>query len=701
MARRVQTKADERLASLVASRYIAAADARSARESAWNDARKRVDPQYVDKSKVKRGPYVKAGYVFRNVQTKTAHLLAASEANGRWVVARSSTPEHGPVGEVVTQALERQFRRNSADLFSNNERVLEMYARSGILYGRSDAHICWYDNGVDWGCRLKHLDPFDVFPDWKHNRWIIIRRWVTLAELYDIASEVSAPSGEVVATDPMTGDPIIDEEPADGGRALKAVKQIEKELRSGKRGPNIDREYYAETANQRQHTLGRVDDFDDGYEQYERVEDDPFNQRLMLLEYFETRSDGIQARVIPGFGKDAMDLVLQSEPLPYGICPIVPFIPVPIDNEVWGYGESEIVGHLSEVMDANLRAFMRVIQRKADEPLLVRRGLKLRREVLQDPSGRAIEVDDPGADMGYLASSSDGSLHNLGAMVSRQWADMITGESEARRGQVGGADSATEAAIAEQGGQSNDTLLFRNWRRSIEQIGRVMLAIMKRRLTRETAIPVLGKNSERFLSLRPEYLKGDFEIVFGGSTRGVNPRQEVAELQAFAAAFGPAGVVDLNAVARKILYKIGESDPDALLVQKSAKPSMSPDMENGAILDFNMDIEVSPADNHQQHVQKHAMAFQRVGSVDPMHPRLGALQQHLQFHLMAMQQMAGQMQAVPGPASGPGEPMVNTSSTENMRDERQRPNQDAGGQSPGGVVPGRQVGQVVSGGMVR
>jgi len=702
MPRLSRKETDENAARLVTNRFVAAADARTSREKAWNDARKRFDPQYVDKSRVKRGPPLKGAYVFRNVQTKVGNLLSMSEANGRWVVARSTTPDHGAIGETVTMALERQFRRSSADLFWNNGFVMERFARTGILYGNAYVYCSWVEHDEDWGVRLVHLDPFDVFPDWRDNRWIIVRRWITLAELYDLAHELSAPSGEIVGEDPETGEPIMDSEPVDGGRALKAAKMIEKELRSGKRSSNIDREFYAENANQRQHTIGRVADVDEGSDPYESPADDPFNARLMLLEYFETRRDGAHIRVVPGFGMtERNDLVIQKEKSPYGICPVVPFIPNPVDNEVWGYGESEIVGSLAEAMDTNLRAFQRIIGKSADTPLLVRRGLRLRQETLRSPSGRSIEVDNINEDMGYMPISFDPSLHHLASQVAKQWADNATGESEARRGQATGADSATEAAIAEQGGQTNDRLIYRNWRRSVEQIARVMLSTMKHRLHWDTAIPILGRDAEAFLRLRPEHLRGDFEVVFGGSTRGVNPRQEVAELLNVWGQFSATGTMDPNETLRTILVKIGVSNPDALMVQKRLKPMMSPVAENAAVFDLGMEIAVHPQDDHFDHAQKHYEALQRVAAENPFDANIPVMERHIQFHLVAQQQASGTASSAGGTPSnttGPGEAMVATDSLANMQAERQRPNIDAGGASPGGIAPNRQVGQMVGSG---
>lgn len=710
--RRANTKDELLFADTIVDKYVSAADARSSREKVWDDARKRFDPQWTDPTVVKKKPKVKGGYVFRNVQTKVSNLLTSAEANGRWVVARSTTPEDGAVGEIVTMYLERQFRRSSSSVGNNNEEAVERMARTGILYGNSYVHVSWFEEEDDWGCRIKNIDPFDVFPDWRDDRWYILRRWVTLRDLMEIASEVSAPSGDVIGTDPETGEEIIDMEPSDGGRAIRVAKQIEREIKSGARNNNIDRDYYSQTANQRQHNVGRVPDSDDGTDPYIDPSDDPYNARVLILEYFETKRDGAIARIIPGLG-GTPHLIFQMERNPYGVCPIVPFTPVPVDNEVYGYGEAEIVGHLAECMDSFLRASMRTIARVGDPTLLIQSGIRLRRETANSPSGKYVEVPSVTESMRYMDVTVDPSLMALGSSLAKQWADLATGESEQRRGNTGGSSSATEVAVAESASQTNDRLVHRRFRRSVEQIGRVMLEISKVRMRRETAIPYLGRDADEFLLLKPPYLKGSFEVTFGGSSRGVNPRQEVAELLNVAQTFGPTGTVDLNATLYAVLLKMGHSNPSQFMVNKVQRPKQRPESENIAVFDHGQEIVVHPEDDDMRHLKSHARAVDAEKAMPPGElniPAIMEMEEHMRLHVVSYQQkmapMAGAGAPPMGgangmPSTGPGEQQVVTDAGQNAAADRQNPNQQAAGMAPGGVVPNRRVGQIAYGGPQR
>lgn len=710
---------DERLARIVCARYLDAAEARAPRDSAWNDARKRYEPSYIDKTLVKRPPYVKVPYLFRTVNVQVSQLLSASEANGLWVRARSTTPEHGSVGEIVTNLLQTQFEFKTSDLRYSNSESLERCARMGLLYGDSYVHLGFYEDDDEWGVKISLLDPFDVFPDWKAYRYVIVRRRVTLAELAEIAQTLSSPIREPIIdpttgqpmTSPETGEILYNETPRDGGRAERAFKSILKQIESGMADGNtlLQRDGYTEHGNSRTTNLSRVEGHDEGGEDGVSAEDDPYNVRITILQYCETRRDGILAQVIPGFGRDGDDVILQSEPNPYRVCPVVKFTPHPVDNEVYGYGLGEILGQLAEVMDYNLRSQIRLIAKNADAPLLHRRSARIRRDYLRSPTGKSIEVDDVATAMGYLSPSTDQGLFAFGLNFGKQIADLATGESEIRRGAAAGADSATEAAIAESMGSIIDRLLFRRWRKFIEQCGKVMLEVLKVHVDEVQAIPLLGRDSDEFLKLRPEFLTGTFEVEFAGSSVGMNPQAEVAGLMNFGQAFGASGVIDMVGLARLVARKMGVRNPDDILAAKSGRPKVSSRHENTALFEFAQEIEVHPEDNDLQHILDHAKAMRRLQAEVPNHPGIPAMQEHLQMHLVAYQQkMAAQQGQQPGggpipfqlgQVGAPGQPASLQPATAGVNDARQSSNFNAAGQAPGGpTVPGRQMGQIVTGG---
>lgn len=706
------SKKDERLARLIDARYVAAGNARTSRETAWRNARQRYEPGYVDKTKVKRPPYIKHEYTFNTVNHKTAQLMAATEANGVRLIARSATPEHGNVGEVVTQALERQFRWKSSDCTHDNDDVVDRNCWAGNLYGNNAIFVRWYEDEDEWGTRFDLISNWDHFKDWKHGRWHIIRRYVTVAELQDIVEgNLSAPVREPIGVDAETGEIIYDERERDGGRAKRAFRKLLKQIRDGKRAGAQDSRWFG-YKNEIQTNLGRINDDDFSGDDAEDSKEDPFNVRVELLHYYETHKRGICALMVPGYGKDAVPLVFQSEQNPYKVCPIADFMPFPVDDEQYGYGYGEIIGAIQDVLDYLFRAQVKLVAKKADAPLIARRSARIRRDFLASPTGKAIEVDDIQSALAYLEPGGDQGLYTFAIQVVKQAVDMATGMSEAKRGNAGGADSATEAAIAEAAGSVLDKMLFKRWRKHVEKIGQIVLAILKDHITEPQAIAYLGRDADQFLKLRPEYLQGTFEVEFGGSLLGMNPQQEVSALINFGQAFGQSGVVDMAALARMVATRIGIRNPDDVLLADQGRPKVSAKHEQIALFQYGQEIEVHPQDDHLQHVIQHEKALRAVAQETPMHPGIAVMREHMNLHLFALkQQMAMQAQGPPGPggprpmdasqAQGPGQPQALAPGVAGLNQQRQMSNEQANGGAPGGVVPNRMVGQMALGGPQR
>lgn len=711
MARLTQKKSDLALASSIVSKYQAAAFARRPREEEWWKARKRYEPSWVDKAKVKRAPYVKNPYVYRTTNNQTSRLLRAARANGQYAVVRSSTPEHGAVGEIVGNFVERQFRRKGASLRDSNPRALKMLAHGGKLYGNGILHLCWYESDYDWGVRFQNIDLFDVFPDWKDYRWIVLRRRVTVAEIGDIVRTLSAPSGEKLGEDPETGEAIYSPEPSDGGRAQKAFDKILKMVKKGHRNISGRGDGLSDDPRDKQIELDRIDDnydSDDGLE----VPDDPFNVQIEVLEYYETRHDGIIAKIVPGFG-DGEDLVLQKGVNPYGVCPLVPFTPSPIDSEFWGFGVGEIVGPLAEAMDYMLRSQLRLVAKNADAPLLHRRSLRLSRQFLASPTGASVEVDDITNAIGYLAPNHDQGLYSFALGLSQEVADMATGSSASQRGQASGSKTATANAIAEEGGQVNTDLEVDEWGETLEQIARVIVAMAKVHITEEKAIPLVGRNADAFVALRPEYLTGTFEIEYGGARMDMTPSQELTAVLNYAQTFGPSGVANIPYLAREAARKSGANDPDRWVVAGAAKPKVSPRSENSMVFTFGMDIEVHPEDDDMAHMTAHQRDLQRVAQEDPSHPGIAKMVEHLGQHQFAMQQKQMAQMQPQGSGGMGGSPMSMDGGQGNMAGPqrprsgdvdamRQQSNNAANGAAPGGAtVANRPVGGIAYGGPSR
>ena len=661
-----------------------AAEARKPRETAWKEAYKRADPSYVDETKVK-GPFkLKAPYTYRTLEMQTASLLEASKANGRWIIAQPTMPEYRKAGPVVSQLLENQFRQKSSDINLNNETAADAVARMGLLYGNAYFKVEWRRTQWWWGCRLIPVDPFDLFPDWKHGRFYIFSRVVTLAELDDIVNAID-----------------------DDGTVRKNFKKLYNSIRRGEVTGFLHDSYVSDHSRRRQEEGGRVEGSDDLTDAYAAASDDPYNARIELIEYHETRDDGIVAQIVPNVGKriggtDVEDLVIRKERTPYGVCQIVPFMPRPIDLEKYGLGLGEVIGKTAEAMDVFYRATLGYLVRIAHPAVLVNKRLRLRQEYLRSQSGITIPVDDTNNDLKYMDPPSNPGLYQTGFGFARAMADLGTGESDVRRGQVGGSRSATEAAIAEQSGNITDRRIFSCWKRTIEQVGYVMLAVLREHITKEEAIPILGRSMPDFMYLKPEVLRGTFDIRFGGNISGSNPFQRQSAIRQIATTYAQTGELNMRELIKADTREMGESDEGRFLLRADPPMPLDPADEHIQLM-AGQEIKVSPQDDDIQHITEHREFGQRLGDPYKARELFLHMQNHEQnFMLKQQQAQAGPQQGGPAPfdpsqVGQPGQPASASSRFAQLNEQRNQSNVAANGRAPGGPAPGRQEGEIARG----
>lgn len=692
---------DEITADIIHGYFRDAAEAKSRRETTLEDAYRRTDPSYVPDSVAH--PKVKSPYLYSVLNTKLAWLIRAIKANGLWVRAETA-PEYGEAGHVVTQAINAQFENRPLQ----NERTLLSGLGQGFKYGDHWWLLRWFDNGLHWGVRFINLHVNDVFPDPWENRFVILRRYLTLKELADEAAVLSAPV-MVEAPDPETGEmtlqPQLDRngKPVmrDGGVAYRALKKVEEAVSEGK----ISGRYgWNWTVHKNTWPAGydRVSGSDDfAGSQEVSPEDDPANVRITMLEFHETDDDGLVAKIIPDNPHEAggEDLMFQKAvEQPYGRCQLFRWSPYPVDDECYGYSLSEIVGFLADLHDFSLRASARRVQRFADPAILHRRHAKIKPICLRSQSNIAIDVEQM-EDVKYMDPPAGGDMHHLMFMLTKQTMDMGVGESDQRRGQVAGAPSATEAAIAEQAGSAQDYLVASRAFMVIEDMGDMILRILRKHVTEEKLVPSLGDRTAALIRLQPEILDHHYWIRIGGTPLGGNPHARLTNLRSIFQSTANTGAWDIPSVIEFMLRETGYVNTDQFLVVKKGPPPVEPSLEH-KMLEAKQNLRVSPRDDHQRHIMEHValvLNAQRGLSGLPVDD-LRLLMEHIAQHQAAwmMQQQQAQMPMgqgtgpapfLPSQAGQPGQPATFTQRTANVNQERQAPNN--GGAPQPATAPGR------------
>jgi len=670
------------LSRVITGYFQDAAEAKSVREPVLRRAYRETDPSYVAPSVPH--PKIKTPYLFAVLNTKLSFLQQALTANGRYVHLEPVAPEYADVAPTITHAVDFQFRNRAAQ----NPENLETGFAEGFRYGDNYWIGKWFEHvstGAS-GVKYEPLNINDVYPDPWAGRFYILRRFVTLQQLF---SEAEARSH------------------FDGGVAARAFKKVEKAVRD--QNTSFTKRYGWHWAGFHENSFpsefGRIGGDDSHGSSNTMPQDDPANVRITLLEYHETDPDGIVATIIPDFpNQQNPDHLFFAEPTPhpYKRCQVVRWAPYPVGKEAYAYSLYEIVGGLSKLNSFSLRASARRIQRYADPAVLHRKRAKINPVFLRSQSNVAIPVGEPD-DVQYMDPPAGGDMHQVLAALTKNTMDMGLGESEQRRGRAGGADSATEAALAAQAGNSGDALIAMRAFRVIEDLADLTLRIMRVHVQRDTLIPILGERTAQANTiLTPGILEHEYWVRAAGSTQGgMAPEARNRELMAMFAQFAQTGLFDPKAVADQLLTTMGFTSPDRFYIQKSAPLPVPPEMEHRQLLEAQ-DIRVSPQDDHQAHLQAHQtelLLIQQGVQPEPLPGYAGKLERHIFEHtnMLLQAQAAGegvspqQVQTDPftaAQAGQPGQPAAFTSATSDINQQRQAPNEGRAPQP--GFAPGRE-----------
>lgn len=695
-------------AKVIRGYFIDASEAAHSRLDARRNAYRRTDPSYVPENIPH--PRVKTPYLFAVKNTKLSWLIRAIKANGKWVNIQPQTFEYQEAAHAVESLVNAQFRNRPL----RNEAAIISGLDQGFKYGDHYWLLKWHDDGAGhWGVQWKNLNANDVFPDPWEQRHYLLRRFITVGELANEARVLSAPLTQKIV-DPITGveteQPVTDERGnpvyRDGGVAKKALDSVLKTIEEG----TVFQRYgwmWTQHKNTFPSEFGRYDGTDDmpgGKTSNVTAEMDPFNARVTILEYHETAPNGVVAKIIPDGISGHEDLFLQEPtPNPYGKCQIVRWSPYPVDDEAFGYSLSEIVGGLAELRDFSLRASARRVQRIVDTPIKHRRRAKIAPMYLRSQSNVAIPVDEMD-DIEYMDPPNGADLHHITDVIAKGTMDEGLGESEMRRGAVGGASSATEASIAEQAGSTGDYLVATRAFMCIEDAAELMVSILRVHITEDTAVPFLGERTAKLVTLKSDYLKHNYWISVGGSVLGGNPSLRLTNLLSLYGQTKDTMQWDTRTLIQHGIREIGYHADEFLAVKQGPAP-LPPEIEH-SMLRAKQGMRVSPQDDDMAHLRAHGaerlLVEAGAAALDPMDYQ--TLLRHIAEHMTSMQ-MKMMMQAqqamgggqqppqqgaqpfMPHEAGMPGQPATYNARTADVNAQRQAPNEGAAPQPQ--AAPGR------------
>lgn len=647
-ARRLNISAESfsRIARVVKGRWLESAFSRTSQEDQRTIDYRRADPGFVNRQSVQQDPAVKFAYTWQALRKKRGWLLGQLQQDVSWRTAVGADRLSMDYGPSMSRWLERNLSLPDCHVSRNNDVVIERGLDMGMKYGVNWWLASW-DNDPDWwGVRYENVRWEDVYCDWKGNRWYVVRSFEPVWKVIERAKSWI----ELPVTDPYT-----DREIANGADLIAAnAKYLVEEVERGQASLHRYDQWYSVDANRHQRDAGKVTDDDEyGDTYWVNPKDDPLNMRVPVLTFIELRKHGYTCTVIPSYGGPGGDLLFASCRAPYRYCQLVPFVPYPVDEEVFGHSLPYIVGHLDETMSWALRAQLRFFARWADPAILFRSGTKLGRRDLEVLSNRRIEVEDTEDVKPMDAPVANAGMHQMALQLTRGIADENIAESPERRG-IASQGTATAVARASQNSQVDDGLVAWAAKQSLRQLMRVSIELLRVHMTEEKAIAVAGLDGGTdIIQLSPKFVKGSYDIIIKGDLVSPDQQQSVVQLMDGFTRMGP---MFLNPEKTWIEYArlCGRPEWEGLLNNRLAPKPKRPEDEHIDMLVYGRSVAPSPRENPMEHLLKHQQlqmeAMRKLPPEHPVHALLGE-------HIMLTQQMVGMMTASAGGETGtpPGE----------------------------------------------
>lgn len=631
----------QRIARVMKGRWLESAHSRVSQEREREIDYRRADPQYINPLNVKQQPRVKYSYTFRTLRHKLGALVGGLQQDRSWRTAFSSSPEYGEFGPTLTKWLGYNAGLPHHDFKKNNDWVLERGLQMGLKYGVNWYTARWHEDPEWWGVRFENVPWEDVFTDWKEGRWYVVRSYVPVWKIVELAKDWLT----IPVVNPETGEEVYNAPE----QIARNIDHLIDEVKKGTSSIHRYAFWWSVDRNRHQRDTGKVDDDDEYGDQYfVRQEDDWRMVRVPVLEYYERRPGGMVYRIIPGYD-DGEDLLMYAAPAAYRFSQIVPFIPYPVDEEESGFSLPYIIGQADEIMSWTLRAQLRYIARTADPAVLKTSEAQLKGHSTEVLSNRIIEVPDKDA-VSFMDPPSNPSMHHLGFMVMKGAADDGIAMSPQQRGQVE-RGTATGQNIAAKNAGVDDGLLLSCAKQSFAQLSRLAIEILRVNLTEERAIAIMGLDgAHEVLKLKPDAMKGSYAIQIRGPLVQTDPQIQAAAIDIGFTTYGP-GVVDPQRAFLARMRLVGVDNVEELLTNRDAKPAKSPRREHMAFMTGQTQILPSPRENLQQHLMEHTQ-FQKdlQAQMPPEHPIHQAVQDHIELTIMLAQSL---MQQTPQQGSQP------------------------------------------------
>lgn len=265
------------------------------------------------------------------------------------------------------------------------------------------------------------------------------------------------------------------------------------------------------------------------------------------------------------------EVVIRDEPNPYrhGKKPFVRLVDQSIQHEFLGMGELEPIETLQYELNDRRNQRMDNVTLVLNRMWKVKNGANVDEDELVSDAGGVVHTDDMNGIEPLQMPDVTASSYQEETLIKAD-IQQTTGVSDFTRGVGSDAlanDTATGISLIQEAGNSRFRLKIRNLESAIEKIGRMMVSLNEQFVEEEKVIRILGDEGFEWKTIRPEDLKGNFDVVVqSGSTlpsnEAVERKQTMEMFQLF------AGDPEVNQVElkRRVLETFGVKNIDKLLV---------------------------------------------------------------------------------------------------------------------------------------
>jgi len=294
----------------------------------------------------------------------------------------------------------------------------------------------------------------------------------------------------------------------------------------------------------------------------EYADEDEKANKVEILEYWEDNK-------VVTIANRAIVIREAENPFNHGNKPFVRIVDQSIPHEFYGMGELEPIESLQYELNNRRNQRMDNVTLALNRMWKVKNGANVDEDELVSDAGGVIHTDDINGIEPVLMPDVTGSSYQEETLIKGD-IQQTTGVSDFTRGVGSDAlanETATGISLIQEAGSARFRLKIQNLEEmGIKPIGQMMVSMNEQFIDEEKVIRIVGPEGATFESIKPEDLKGNFDVmVQAGSTLPVNEAVRRKQVMDMFQIFAGDPEVNQRELKRMVLESFGEKNLDKLL----------------------------------------------------------------------------------------------------------------------------------------